>query len=214
VAKEKRVSFNVCSLLLSPFVLFSTTLFLLFSFRSFLYHLQNLQSAKDNAKVSAALLDAAIVENARLRAQGVAIEADLTDREVFDVAEGVVLQIKANLQPGHRCYVFTSQSGERIMKEAWASLSERGGGRRLITLPNQNPIDKGTLQDDYGWSCVPSLYMTNNANNMNRVEKTAHWMLYEDLISIWLACGMGGVQQKEGDLRSFSLSYSVEALRV
>ena len=49
--------------------------------------------------------------------------------------------------------------------------------------------------------------MTNNANNMNRVKKTAHWMLYEDLSSMWLACGMGGVQQKEGDLRSFSLSY-------
>ena len=202
VAKAKKVSFNVCSLLLLLVLLLLT-----FSFHSFLYHLQMLQDAKSNAKVSAALVEAAIAENVRLRALGVEIEADLTDREVFDVAEGVVLQIKANLPPGHRCYVFSSQSGERIMKEAWASLSGRGGGTRLITLPDRVPIDKGTLQDNYGWSCVSSIYMSNNANNMNRIEKTAHWILFGDLISIWLGCGMGGVQQKEGDLRSFSLSY-------
>ena len=177
VAKAKKVSFNVCSLLLLLVLLLLT-----FSFHSFLYHLQMLQDAKSNAKVSAALVEAAIAENVRLRALGVEIEADLTDREVFDVAEGVVRRIKADLPPGYMEYVFSSRT-------------ERGGGRRLV------PIGKGTLQDIYGWSCVPSLYMTNNANNMNRVKKTAHWMLYEDLSSMWLACGMGGVQQKEGEGR-------------
>ena len=114
---------------------------------------------------------------------------------------------QGHLPPGHRCYVFSSRWGERIEIEAWASLSERGGGRRLVTFPDRVLIGKGTLQDIYGWSCVPSIYMTNNAKNMNRVEKTAHWMLHEDQSSMWLECGMGGVHQSEGDLRPFSLSY-------
>ena len=156
---------------------------------------------------SAALVEAARAENARLRALGVAIDDDFTDREVFNVAEGVVRRIKADLPPGHRCYVFSSRSGERIEMEAWASLTERGGGRRLLTLADRVPIGKRTLQDDHGWLCESSVFETNNANNMNRVEKTVHWMLYEDSMSMWLACGMGGVSQKKDDLRSFSLSY-------
>ena len=117
-------------------------------------------------------------------------------------------QLVADLPDGHYFYILSSYSGERIEIEAWACTTNRGGsGTRLVTLPNREPITAIPLQNKFGWVCEPSVYETNNQENMNRVEKTVHWILFHDPRSMWLECGMGGVHQKVGELRYFSLSY-------
>ena len=98
-----------------------------------------------------ALSNAAIAENARLREQGVSIDPDLTPGGVYDVAERVADQLVADLPNGHRFYVFSSYSGERIEIEAWACTTDRG--RRLVTLPNRAPISAKPLQNKFGWVC-------------------------------------------------------------
>jgi hypothetical protein len=178
-----------------------------FSFHSFHTTKQKLQNDKSSAKTSLALVNAAIAENNRLRAQGVAIDPNLTPREVYDLAQGVVDQLVADVPEGHRFYVLTSYSA-RAEKEAWTCHTSRGNGTRLVTLLNRAPITSATtLENEFSWVCVPHLYTTNNANNMNMVEKATHWMLFSNPGSMWLDCGKGGVRQKEGELRNFSLTY-------
>jgi hypothetical protein len=197
------LKFVPCSFSLSHYSFIS--LFLL-SFSSH-HHKQKLHDDKSNGKRSLELSNAAIAENARLREQGVGIDPDLTPGGVYDVAKRVADQLVADLPDGHRLYVLSSYSGARIKIEAWASTTNRGGrGARLVTLPNREPITGIPLQNEFGWVCEPSVYETNNQENMNRVEKTVHWILFHDPRSMWLECGMGGVHQKVGELRYFSLS--------
>ena len=82
------------------------------------------------------------------RALGVPVDPELSDREVYDTAEGVVRVILELLSPGDRCYAWTSGL-HRVKKEAFACTTSRG--TRLVTLPNRVPITGGTLKKTYKW---------------------------------------------------------------
>jgi len=134
VAKAKDVSskFVPCSFSLYHYSFIS--LFLL-SFSSH-HHKQKLRDDKKNGKRSLALSNAAMAENARLREQGVSIDPDLTPGGVYDVAKRVADQLVADLPNGHRFYVLSSYSGERIKIEAWACTSHLAQSR----THNRDPV--------------------------------------------------------------------------
>ena len=59
----------------------------------------------------------------------------------------------------------------------------------------------------YGWKRVEDLYTSTCPNNVNKVEKRVHQLLFEDEMSIWIRNGAGGVKMdKLNKLIMFTLS--------
>ena len=87
---------------------------------------------KSNTKISLKREETKMAKNNKLRAQGVGIDANLRRGMVEAIALRLVERIKLFVEDGKMLYVLTSQS-LRIQKEAFASITGRGNGTRLIT---------------------------------------------------------------------------------
>ena len=172
---------------------------------------QKLQNAKKNAifitKRASELRETKKAENDALVAQGIGIDAALRPDVVETIALKVVSRIKNIVDEDGKVYVFTSAE-YRIDKESFASITDRGNGKRLISDKNGGNVTAKIMKDTYKWECKKSLYTTTSAYNMNEVEKQVHKLLFENEMSIWLRNGVGGVRlDKEGKmLTKFSLS--------
>ena len=171
---------------------------------------QKLQNAKKNAifntKRASELRETKKAENDALVAQGIGIDAALRPDVVETIALKVVREIEAIVDEDGKVYVFTSAE-YRINEESFASLTDRGNGKRLISDKNGGNVTAKIMKDTYKWECKKSLYTTTSAYNMNEVEKQVHKLLFENEMSIWLRNGAGGVRlDKEGEMLKFSLS--------
>jgi len=139
-------------------------------------------------------------------AQGIGIDATLRPDVVEMIALKVVKKIETIVDEDGKVYVFTSAE-RRIDVESFASVTFRGYGTRLIRDKNGGNVSAKIMKDTYKWECVKSLYTTTSAYNMNAVEKQVHKLMFENIMSIWLRNGAGGVQlDKEGKMLKFSLS--------
>jgi hypothetical protein len=171
---------------------------------------QKLQNAKKNAifntKRASELRETKKAENDALVAQGIGIDAALRPDVVETIALKVVREIEAIVDEDGKVYVFTSAE-YRINEESFASITDRGNGKRLISDKNGGNVTAKIMKDTYKWECKKSLYTTTSAYNMNEVEKQVHKLLFENEMSIWLRNGAGGVRlDKEGEMLKFSLS--------
>jgi len=117
-----------------------------------------------------------------------------------------VTKIKELVPADESLYVFTSGTS-RIDKEAFASVSGRGNGQRLITKEGGEYVTATDMKDVYGWVCTKTLYECTSAVNMNEVEKRVHKLMWADRRSIWIRNGAGGVHlDNDGKVLKFSLS--------
>ena len=86
---------------------------------------------KKSAKASEALVEKKKAENKLLRASGVAIDPNLGKQDIERFALKIVKRIMAIVSVDNKCYAFVCRD-YRVLTEAFASLSSRGKGTRLI----------------------------------------------------------------------------------
>jgi hypothetical protein len=161
---------------------------------------------KNSAKRALELRETKKAENDALVAQGIGVDAALMPDVAETIALMVVREIEAIVDEDGKVYVFTSAE-RRIDEESFASVTGRGNGTRLISDKNGGNVTVKIMKDIYKWECKKSLYATTSAYNMNKVEKQAHKLLFENKMSIWLRNGAGGVRlDKDEKIVKFSLS--------
>jgi hypothetical protein len=161
-----------------------------------------------NTKRASELRETKKAENDVLVAQGIGIDASLRPDVVETIALKVVREIEAIVDEDGKVYVFTSAE-YRIDEESFASITNQGNGKRLISDKNGGNVAVKIMKDTYKWECKKSLYTNTSAYNMNEVKKQVHKLLFENEMSIWLRNGAGGVRldkDKEGEMLKFSLS--------
>jgi hypothetical protein len=108
----------------------------------------------------------------------------------------IVEKIKLIVPEGHNFYAFVCRK-YRVDKEAFASVSGRGNGQRLIQDANGGNVTAKDMEEKYGWVVVKDLYTSTCAINVNELEKRVHVLMHADPRSIWLQNGMGGVRLEE-----------------
>jgi hypothetical protein len=145
-------------------------------------------------------------ENNMLVAQGIGGERFLMPDAVETIAKNVVDRIKATVQDGDKVYVLGSRQN-RIGNEAFACVTKRGNGTRLISDEDGGPLTAKKLKKIYRWKLVMNLYKSTCPFNVNKVKKHVHQLLFENDMSIWLVNGAGGVKpDNKHKVLMFSLS--------
>jgi hypothetical protein len=159
---------------------------LLFSIHTFLLLQQRQRQAIVSAKKSLELLEKKLAETNKLISAGHCIALYITPIQLESIALRLVDHIKTILAEDEALYAFGARK-YRAGVEAWTR-STTG----LITKENGANINETELKDR-GWKSELNLYESTNPDNVNAVEKKIHQLMYEDPRSIWLECGMGGV---------------------
>jgi len=88
-------------------------------------------SAKNSAKVAKALLEKKIAEHVEHMKRGVGIDPVLVKQDLDTLALAIVEKIKLIVLEDHNFYAFVCRK-YRVDEEAFASVSGRGNGQRLI----------------------------------------------------------------------------------
>jgi hypothetical protein len=107
---------------------------------------------------------------------------------IESTAQAIVAHIKTTLAEDEALYAF----GARKYREEEEAYTRITSG--LITNENGENVKKSELINrGWRWRSELSLYESTNPDNVNAVEKRVHQLMYEDPRSIWIGCGMGGV---------------------
>ncbi len=126
----------------------------------------------------------------------------LVKQDLDTLVLAIVEKIKLIVPEGHNFYAFVCRN-YRLDVEAFASVSGRGNGQRLIQDANGGNVTAKGMKEKYGWVVVKDLYTSTCAINLNELEKRVHVLLHADPRSIWLQNGMGGVRlekDKDGNI--------------
>jgi len=144
-------------------------------------------------------------------ARGVPIDRNLTQQDIETFALEIVEDIKRSVPDDHYLYAFVCGT-HRVLEEAWASLSSRGNGTRLICDAYGGNVTPKEMKENYGWVVVKDLYTSTNAVNVNAMEKKVHELMFADPRSIWLKNGMGGVKldkDEDGNINVLKFSLNI-----
>ena len=107
-------------------------------------------SDKTNAKASEARLVKKIAEDNEHRARGIDIDTPLLEKQdLGTLALAIVEKIKAIVSVDNKCYAFVCRM-YRIFEEAWASLSSRGNGTRIICDAYGGNVTPKEMKENYG----------------------------------------------------------------
>ena len=129
-----------------------------------------------------------MAETNKLISEGNRIEKYLTSIMIESTAQAIVAHIKTTVAEDEALYAF-SAGKYRLEEEAWTRITSG-----LIFTENGESVKQSELKDrGWRWRSELSLYESTNPDNVNAVEKRVHQLMYEDPRSIWIGCGMGGV---------------------
>ena len=117
-----------------------------------------LQKKQSNAKDTKALLEKKTAKHVEHMKKGAGIDRVLTEPELDALASVIVEKIKLILPEDHNFYAFVCRI-YRLVEEAFASVSGRGNGTRLILDANGGPVTPKDMKDKYRWVVVEDLYI-------------------------------------------------------